>query len=252
MFICSKVGPKPVDRISTSTGLMNTSRIWIVALIAWSSLVQPARAQVSSVNVVGYVYQFIFPGDNLIGSPLSYSNNTLGQVFSGVPDDSTFSPWNAAIKQYLPASTYHSDTGWSIDYSFVPGDGALFHAAGGFTNLYVGGTTPDPPTPPARGAGLYLLSSPWPADGRTFQDIIGRNPLEGEYVTELNALTQDYITTTFLNGTWNNGAPTLDIGQAAFFYLVPEPTVSTLGFSGVILVLLRRRRGRRQPRHGSM
>ena len=72
------------------------------------------------------------------------------------------------------------------------------------------------------------------------QDIIGRGPLNGEQVTTLNALTQTYTTTTYLNGAWNNGDPTLAVGQAGMFNIGPAPEPSSValmlaGLAGAIV-----------------
>jgi hypothetical protein len=69
-------------------------------------------------------------------------------------------------------------------------------------------------------------------------------------VTILDAASQDSTTTTFESGSWNNGDPSLGIGESAFFNLlplndpppVPEPAAaSMLGLGAVLLLLLRRR-----------
>jgi hypothetical protein len=90
-----------------------------------------------------------------------------------------------------------------------------------------------------------LLSCYIPIAPATFYDVVRRDPLNGESVTSLNALTQIFSTTTFENGSWDNGDPSLNIGQSAIFNLevVPEPEVlSLLGAGAVLLAAFRRRR----------
>jgi hypothetical protein len=210
------------------------------------------QENVISYNIVGYVNAPLFGGDNLIGNPLSNAPNTLDVVFGSVPDGSTFSPWDAGMRRFLPASTYTTGAGWDTNYTFLPGAGALFHATSLFTNTYIGevltgpGTNDiNPPIPPVLGDGLYLLSSLFPMEIRTFEDIIGRSPKEGEAVTRLDVATQTYFTTTFHLGAWDNGVPTLAIAQAAFFNLgpIPEPTALSLAVLGCATFCFFRRKG---------
>ena len=53
--------------------------------------------------------------------------------------------------------------------------------------------------------------------------IVGRDPLVGETVRQLDPTTQTYSSTTFEGSTWNNGTPSIDgaDGEAAFFTLMP-------------------------------
>jgi hypothetical protein len=87
--------------------------------------------------------------------------------------------------------------------------------------------------------GLHLLSCPVPLEIATFQQVVGRDPLNGEWVETLNEATQTYAITTFHTGIgWDNGEPALGVGQAAFFnfgpVLVPEPSVLALASLGAV------------------
>jgi hypothetical protein len=230
---------------------MKFTRSFYVGLFICLSAVGAAKAENEyTANIVSYVNIPFSAGDNLIGNPLSNSTNDLNHIFSLVPTGSTFSPWDPSTRQYFPASTYYDGSGWSENYMFVPGEGALFHTPSTFTNTYVGGVLlgpgpgENPPIPPVLGAGLYLLSSLFPAADRSFQDIIGRDPREGESVTSLDAAMQTYRTTTYRLGSWDNGTPTLGIGQAAFYGLapVPEPSSASLLIVGCAAALLLRRK----------
>jgi hypothetical protein len=64
-------------------------------------------------------------------------------------------------------------------------------------------------------------------------------------VTRLDAATQTYLMSAYHSGAWDNGTPTLAIGEGAFFNLgpVPEPSVFSLAaLGGVVLGVLRRKR----------
>jgi hypothetical protein len=56
-------------------------------------------------------------------------------------------------------------------------------------------------------------------------------------------MSQIYTTTTFQNGVWDNGVPTLNVGQAAFFNLepVPEPAVYNLFGASLLFAVTARK-----------
>ena len=219
-----------------------------------------ANAQVYTQNIVGYINQVLYPGDNLIANQLAYSNNTLNAIFQpGVPEGATFTEWNPTAQQYLPNSVYDTNSGWSINYELGYGQGGLFYTPVAFTNTFVGDVWPGvnltnnglpffiPPL--VTGGGSLLLACYVPIAPATFYDVVGRDPQDSESVTYLNAFSQVSTTTTFQNGAWDNGAPGLDVGQAAFFNLdaepVPEPAIGEL--AGVGLMLLAFCKMRRRP-----
>lgn len=225
-----------------------------------------AHAQVYSQTIVGYINQAMYAGDNLIANQLSNSNNTLNAIFdgnpasgTGVPAGATFTEWDSTTQQYLPASTYDTVNGWSIDYTLGYGQGGLLNTPAAFTNTFIGtvwpgfsGASTNFLPPLVAGSGTQLLSCYIPIDDATFDDVVGRDPLNGESVTTLDPSTQIYTTTTFDDGVWNNGAPALDIGQSALFDLedgadprVPEPAAGALVGAGALGLALLRRRQRR-------
>jgi hypothetical protein len=196
-----------------------------------------ANCQVYSSGIVGYINQVLFTGDNLIANQPGVSNNTLNGIFQpGVPESSTFTEWDSATKQYLSTSVYEINNNWSINYELDYGQGGLLYSPSTFQNIFGGevwhGHNPDghfvPPL--VAGSGSLLLSCFIPITDAMFYDVVGRDPQNGESVTPLNAASQIYTTTTFESDGWNNGVPTLSVGQAAFFNLepVPEPAVYNL------------------------
>jgi hypothetical protein len=88
-----------------------------------------------------------------------------------------------------------------------------------------------------------MLSCYIPIPDATFYDVVGRDPVDGDSVTLLDAATQTYTTTTFEDGSWNNGDPSLDVGESAFFNLeaVPEPGVYGLIGVGIIVLGMMRK-----------
>ena len=231
---------------------MNTQRLFGCALFI--SLGLSAQAQVFSHNIVGYINQEFYAGKNLMANQLAAGDNTLNTIFQpGVPEGATFTEWDAATQQYLPASVYDTVTGWSINYELDYGQGGLFTTPSSFVNTFVGSVWPgfsgaSPFVPPlVTGSGALLLSCVIPIGNATFYDVVGRSPQDGESVTILDGPSQISTTTTFDDGAWNNGAPLLAVGQAAFFNLenldlnpgsvsVPEPTVNGLAAVGLLIL----------------
>ena len=154
-----------------------------------------AEAQVYSQNVVGYYNQAIFAGNNFIANQLSSGGNTLNEIFTApVPEGSTFTEWDASAGRFLPPSVYDTTDGWSINYTLTYGQGGLLDATAAFSNTYVGTVWPGwsfqgPYVPPlVADSGVFLLSCYLPIGSATFYDVVGRDPLDGEYVETLNPL----------------------------------------------------------------
>lgn len=224
---------------------MGAKRFLIVCILAVGMTFSASlKAQgVYSQNIVGYVNLVLQTGDNLIANQLVSTSDTLSNLFqSQIPDGSTFTKWDSLQDQFLPVSTYHSGSGWDINYALTLGEGGMFHSLTPFTNTFTGyvwpginlnSALPDFGQPVISSYGILLLSCLVPVNNADFYEVVGRNPQNGESVTELNPVTQLYSTTTFLNGSWNNGAPLLNLGQSAFFNLQSVPEPSFLGMLGI-------------------
>jgi hypothetical protein len=165
-----------------------------LCLVFFAGVAVSANSQTYSQGIVGYIVQPFYAGDNLIANQLSYSNNTLNAIFQpGVPEGATFAVWNPSSQQYLPASVYDIDTGWSINYELDYGQGGLFNSPDIFTNTFVGAVWPGfndintfvPPL--VTDGGTLLLSCVIPIAPATFHDVVGRDPLNGESVTGTTA-----------------------------------------------------------------
>jgi hypothetical protein len=206
-------------------------------------------AQTFSKNIIGYYNLRLFGGDNLIANQFVSQSDTLTNLFQyQVPDGSTFRKWDSTANQYMPAATYHLGIGWDINYGLGLGEGGLFHAPTEFTNVFAGIVWPgidlnNPHNLPLVSIyGTLLLSCYIPFQAN-FNDVVGRDPQDGESVTTLDGVTQLYSTTTFNSGAWNNGAPLLAVGQSAFFNIaaVPEPSVlGLLGIGSAFMLLVNR------------
>src|ERR1039457_14204 len=222
---------------------MKPNKLLAVCLVTacFISLRGLSEAQVFSSNIVGYANVPIYAGDNLIANQFgNISGDSLATIFQyNIPEGATFTRWDSSQLQYMPFSIYDTNSGWSINYDLTYGEGGLFHSPTAFTNTFAGTVWPgwnlQYPfnTPLVSSNGIFLLSCFIPIRNATFYDVVGRDPLDGESVAVLNALSQLSSTTTFHNGSWNNGDPLLVVGQSAFFNLgqssaVPEPTTCGL------------------------
>jgi hypothetical protein len=218
----------------------------IASAVMMAAATAGAQSSVYSLNVVGYVTMSFQPGDNWFGNPFASSDVTLNTLMPTAPTGATVSLWNSALNQYSSTATFLG-TGWSSNPMLNPGMGALLNTSTLFVDTFVGNVlnfdgspwsdVPIEPMPFTGPAGHYLFSSkmPVPLSGHAFdpaqnefsvfESIIGRAPQNGEQVTTLDSLTQLYTTTTFMNGVWNNGDPSLAAGQAAMFNIeaIPEP-----------------------------
>jgi len=215
-------------------------------------------------NIIGYVnYQF-YPGDNLFHNCLLNTDNHLSTLFTSAPGGTTVSLWDTTANAYGPISTYDSvNLLWSVDLELTPGIGARLTSpsTSTFINTFVGTVLNHDgslcydddfphhlPTPFTGPGGVYLLGDKLPlASSGTdiFLYILGRAPEFGEQVTRLDAATQKYTTSTYLDNGLGSGywdiVPSIAVGEAAFFTLVPEPSATALSLVGLALLRLRRR-----------
>jgi hypothetical protein len=223
-----------------------------------AALVSLCAAQPLSVLAQsGYVSINISAGDNLIANQLDDGNgNTLSDVFAngGVITGSTFTEWNSSLNALMPLSTFNGTT-WSIDYTLAPnGIGGVLNSPS-TTTLVTSGTIEnyDSDTmqytfvPPTRGMGTYLLSLAAPLGEATFEEIVGRDPMAGDFVRILNPITQTYTTTTYNGTTWDNGTPILGQDQSAYYSLgvvqAPEPaSLALMGLGAASFYMFRRRK----------
>jgi hypothetical protein len=250
--------PRSANRRTAVPVKIASLLLCFMALTLWLAASDKAAAQsnVWTLGAYGYIDSPFLAGDNWFddslfvdsGNPVNPALNTLNILFpigSDVPEGTTVRKWISAADAYTVPSVFHTVSGWTLDYTVAPGDGAVLNAPSAFVNHFVGQVAPDFINfvenqhhdisewfPPAINTpGVYLLSCEIPLGGASFAQVVGRGPRNGESVRRWDPSTQTDSTTTYQGGAWNNGVPSLGINEAASFTLaVPEPgTVLLLG-----------------------
>jgi hypothetical protein len=198
-----------------------------------------------------------YSGLNADDSPVQQYLNDGDTGWGPLPAGTTAQIWNPATNQFSPPSTFNG-TSWDINYAIPAPGGVLIDnpTSTAYTVTTVGTVWQGPwfsvdGPPPATGwvppaintPGSYLLDWIVPQSGddhdTLFHLAVGRDPAVGESVTVLNPLTQTYSTTFctgyvldgngqpvvgsdgWLEPTWDNGNPVVDLGEAAFFVHPP-------------------------------
>ena len=194
-------------------------------------------APVYSSNVVGYVNFQFNTGSNLFVNPLKIYDNTLTNLFplqDPQPEGITVSLWNPNNTSFDTTAIYTNGS-WSTNLTLPPGTGALLITPSPFNKTFLGtlldhngnplgGQNLNYPSVFTNPPGIYLLGDKMGmllnTDTNIFLNILGRMPYVGEKVTSLTN------SCTYLgNGNWDS-ISTLDVSQAAFFTILPEPSPS--------------------------
>jgi len=199
-----------------------------------------SMAQVFSVNAVGYVNRVLTPGLNLVANPLNAADNTVGSLFKnfqgGVPDGTRVfifkngayvtAIWESLDEAFIPAS--------AAAEVIPPGSGAFVFLGGGAnkTLTFVGEvkqgnlSTPIP-------QGFSIKASEVPIAGRPDQN--GLPGGAGDRFFRYNPTTGAYNSWLFedLDNAWlpAPGLPTIDVGEAFFFFRSGAATAWTRTFN---------------------
>jgi len=207
-------------------------RIAAILLLAGGGFVQATAQTRYSVNVVGYSDAEFVAGSNLVANPFNAGNNTVSNLFAGLPSGSFFLPWDPLSRTFGPANEFTSQTGWA--------DGAamLRRPEGGFLWLPV----------PKR---ITFVGEPWPPMCVTFpagESVSGvlpqyacgfcagfndcpMNPPDSTVVRKWDRQNQQFISCLFTaEYGWDPVAPTLAPDEAALFYSPILFTAKSPGF----------------------
>jgi hypothetical protein len=212
----------------------------------------------TAITLNGLAYTITFPDVNahFIANQLNNGNNTLVDVFgTQLPDLTEIIFWQCCdvnptntqesancyhVYIYDSAqpewgqSWYESDGATPVDPNTIflaPGQGAIIVPGSPFTLTFSG--TPNVPVLPAAlpcDCGHWNLLSRQTNDIGTYDNVIGRAPVDGAQVLRWNNIMQAFTVYTFSSGAWTPSLPTLAVGESAFFFVpcttncVPTPS----------------------------
>jgi len=199
---------------------MRTKALLLTAALSAAGVATSMAQAVYSVNAVGYVNTVVKPGFNLISNPLTATDNSIANLFKGVPVDTAVYKYipgtGFAIAQYdgdvlafLPAS--------AAALTVVPGEGVFVKnpTATDFTITFVGEVSQgnlSHSTP----KGLSIQSSEVPQSG-TAADL-GLVGAPDDTIYQYDTTTHGYKISSFDGDTlaWAPALGTLKVGEAFF------------------------------------
>lgn len=192
---------------------MRTKTIVLLAAVGVASVVT-AKAQVYSVNAVGYVNVTVKAGFNLLANPLDNKNapgNTVKNLIVGIPDESflyTYAGGNYTINNF--------DFGeWTNpDQTLVPGQGfwlELKPGAADVTITFVGEVKQGHLVTPLV-AGFNLVGSQVPQQGKLSTDL-KYPPADEDFVYTYKGGAYTIYNYDFGEWTTPPGEPTIGVGE---------------------------------------
>jgi hypothetical protein len=162
-------------------------------------------------NVFGHVTVVVPPGYSMLANPLSSGSNTVGEVFSGLPDDTLLYKYSPTAG--FTVNTFLAGTWTMPEETMVPGEGAFIWNPTGqdfsltFTGEVMQGTLSRP-----LAKGFTLCASMVPQAGR-LDSVLGYVPEDGDIVYRFDSAAASYTMHTWLIDDWDT-APDLKVGEA--------------------------------------
>jgi hypothetical protein len=195
---------------------MRTKTLLLTAALCAAGIAT-SKAQVYSVNAVGYVNTALKPGYNLVANPLdnkAANGNTIASLFAALPPGSQFFVFDGT--KYTLADV--PDFGGAIEGPaantvIAPGNGIFVRVDAAATVTFVGEVPSGPLSNPIP-AGFSIKASQVPQAGKISTDLLFP-AAEGDQVFSFDAGTQKYSTGNYSFGAWDT-EPSLDVGQAVF------------------------------------
>jgi len=196
---------------------MRTKTLLLTAALCAAGIAT-SKAQVYSVNAVGYVNTALKPGYNLISNPLdnkAANGNTIANLFASLAPGTQFFVFDGT--KYTLADV--PDFGGAIEGPaantvITPGNGIFVRTDAAATVTFVG-EVPSGALQNPIPKGFSIKASQVPQAGKVSTDL-GYAPQEGDQVFIFDTTAGKYTTSNYSFGAWDN-EPSLDVGQAAFF-----------------------------------
>jgi hypothetical protein len=196
---------------------MRTKTLLLTAALCAAGIAT-SKAQVYSVNAVGYVNTTLKPGYNLISNPLdnkAANGNTVGNLFAALAPGTQFFVFDGT--KYTLADV--PDFGGAIEGNaaslvIAPGNGLFVRTDAAQTVTFVG-EVPSGSLDNLVPKGFSIKASQVPQAGKISTDLFYTGN-EGDQVFIFDTTAGKYTTSNFSFGAWDT-EPSLDVGQAAFF-----------------------------------
>jgi hypothetical protein len=199
---------------------MRTKTLLLTAAVCAAGIAT-SKAQVYSVNAVGYVNTPLVKGYNMISNPLNNTatdGNTIGKLFASLPGGSVIYYFDAATAKYVSAQvdefTPGEVTGPAASIVLAPGNGVFVGSPTAGTITFVGevpqGTLSNPIP-----QGFSIKASQVPQAG-TVTALGLTAPVDGTVIYNFDESTQTYKSFTYEFGAWS-AEPSLQVGEAVFF-----------------------------------
>jgi hypothetical protein len=196
---------------------MRTKTLLLTAAFGAAGLATSMAQEVFSVNAVGYVNRSVPTGFSMIANPLDNSDNTVANLFDGVPDGTT-------VYKFDPVTSEFSING--IDFGewanpaeeLVPGEGAFIFNPGAEFEVTFVGEVMQGSLSTAVPMGFSIISSKVPQSG-PLDTLLGYPAEDGDTVYRFNNATGEYSIDAFDFGEWGAGAaPEPEVGESWFMF----------------------------------
>jgi hypothetical protein len=205
---------------------MRTKTLLLTAAVCAAGIAT-SKAQVYSVNAVGYVNTPLIKGFNMISNPLhntATDGDTIGKLFATAPLGSVIYYFDPATAKYVSAQVDEFSgevTGPAASIVLAPGNGVFVGSPAAGTITFVGevpqGTLSNPIP-----KGFSIKASQVPQAG-TVSALGFTAPVDGTVIYNFDESTQTYKSFTYEFGAWSS-EPSLQVGEAVF---ISSPSATT-------------------------
>jgi len=198
---------------------MRTKTLLLTAALCAAGIAT-SKAQVYSVNAVGYVNTPLVKGYNLISNPLdnkAANGNQIKSLFASLPPGSQIFKFNGTKYDLAEVDILSGEvTGAAATMTVEPGEGVFVNlpadAPANTTITFVGEVKTGSLTTPVP-VGFSIKSSQVPQAGTA--TALSFPAGEGDQIFIFNEATQKYTTFGYNLGAWDTD-PTIDVGEAFF------------------------------------
>ena len=197
---------------------MRTKTLLLTAALCAAGIAT-SKAQVYSVNAVGYVNTSLLKGFNLISNPLdnkATDGNKIKSLFASLPAASQIFFFDGAKYSVAAVDEFTGEvTGEAADTVLDPGNGVFVRVDAPTTVTFVG-EVPAGQTHNQITKGFSIKASKVPQAGKVTTDLQFPKAV-GDQIFVFDTAANKYTTSSVdeFTGDWDT-EPTLQVGQAAF------------------------------------